>query len=54
MQSFAAAFDKASSFTTAGLRAEVDTLLSALHKDGTLTVMSNKWFQTDLSQAPTP
>jgi polar amino acid transport system substrate-binding protein len=52
VEDFAAAFDKESSFNTADLRAELNRLLTSMHSDGTLTTLSNKWFQTDLTQAP--
>jgi polar amino acid transport system substrate-binding protein len=48
----AAAFDKASTLDTASLIAKVDETFAAMHKDGTLTELSNKWFGMDITQAP--
>jgi polar amino acid transport system substrate-binding protein len=46
----AAAFDKSSSLPTESLRAEVDKLFTAMHADGRMSDLSNKWFDTDLTQ----
>ena len=46
----AAAFDKSSSLPTDTLRAEVDKLFNAMHADGRLADLSNKWFSIDLTQ----
>jgi polar amino acid transport system substrate-binding protein len=51
-EDLAAAFDKKSSLPTDTLRAEVDKLFKAMHSDGRLTELSNKWFKTDLTQSP--
>jgi polar amino acid transport system substrate-binding protein len=51
-ENLAAAFDKSSSLPTDSLRAEVDKLFTAMHGDGRLTELSNKWFKADLTQAP--
>jgi polar amino acid transport system substrate-binding protein len=48
----AAAFDKSSSLPTDSLRAEVDKLFNAMHSDGRLTELSNKWFKSDLTMDP--
>jgi polar amino acid transport system substrate-binding protein len=48
----AAAFDKSSSLPTDSLRAEVDKLFTAMHSDGRLTELSNKWFKSDLTMDP--
>lgn len=45
----AAAFDRAASLDTASLRAKVDEILSAMHKDGSLSKLSIQWFGTDLT-----
>jgi polar amino acid transport system substrate-binding protein len=50
-EDLAAAFDK-SSLPTATLKAEVDKLFTAMHSDGRLSELSNKWFKSDLTQAP--
>lgn len=51
-EDLAAAFDKSSTLSTETLRAEVDKLFTAMHSDGRLSDLSNKWFQMDLTQAP--
>jgi polar amino acid transport system substrate-binding protein len=51
-EDLAAAYDKAASLDTASLRAAVDKLFTAMHGDGRLSDLSNKWFQMDLTQAP--
>lgn len=50
----AAAFDKTSSLPTDTLRAEVDKLFTEMHKDGRLSDLSIKWFDTDLTQGLVP
>ncbi|HEX2696846.1 MAG TPA: transporter substrate-binding domain-containing protein [Anaerolineales bacterium] len=52
-EDLAASFDKASTLNSDSLRAEVDKLFTAMHGDGRLTALSNQWFQSDLTQAPT-
>ena len=52
-EDLAAAFDKSSTLSTDTLRAEVDKALNAMHSDGRLTELSNKWFGMDLTQSPT-
>jgi len=49
-ETLAAAFDKSSTLPTASLRAEVDKLYTAMHADGRLSALSNKWFSIDLTQ----
>jgi len=51
-EDLAAAFDKSASLPSDTLRAEVDKLLTAMHSDGRLTELSNKWFEMDLTKAP--
>ncbi|MGZ9166694.1 MAG: transporter substrate-binding domain-containing protein [Anaerolineales bacterium] len=51
-EDLAAAFDKTSTLPTDTLRAEVDKLFTAMHNDGRLSELSNKWFGLDLTQAP--
>jgi polar amino acid transport system substrate-binding protein len=46
----AAAFDKASTLPTDTLRAEVDRIITAMHKDGSLSQLSTQWFGEDLTQ----
>ena len=51
-EDLAAAFDKSSSLPTDSLRTEVDKTITAMHNDGTLTSLSMKWFNEDLTIAP--
>jgi len=51
-EDLAAAFDKTSSLSTDSLRAEVDKLFTAMHSDGRLKDLSNKWFKLDLTETP--
>jgi polar amino acid transport system substrate-binding protein len=51
-EDLAAAFDKSSTLSTESLRAEVDKLFNAMHSDGRLSDLSNKWFQVDLTKVP--
>lgn len=51
-EDLAAAFDRSSSLPTDTLRAEVDKLFNAMHSDGRLSELSNKWFGLDLTQSP--
>ena len=51
-EDLAAAFDKSSTLPTATLRTEVDNLFSAMHSDGRLSDLSNKWFNEDLTKVP--
>lgn len=51
-EDLAAAFDKSSSLPTATLLAEVNRIFTAMHEDGTLSDLSIKWFELDLTQAP--
>jgi polar amino acid transport system substrate-binding protein len=51
-EDLAAAFDKSSTLPTATLRTEVDNLFSAMHSDGRLSDLSNKWFSEDLTKVP--
>jgi polar amino acid transport system substrate-binding protein len=51
-EDIAAAFDKASSYDTTSLRAEIDNLFNAMHMDGRLSKISKKWFGVDLTLSP--
>lgn len=51
-EDLAAAFDKSSTLPTDSLRAEVDKIFTAMHSDGRLSDLSNKWLGEDLTQAP--
>jgi polar amino acid transport system substrate-binding protein len=51
-EDLAAAFDKSSTLPTDSLRAEVDKIISGMHSDGTLTALSMKWFEEDITKVP--
>lgn len=51
-EDLAAAFDKSSTLDTASLRAKVDEIISGMHADGSLSELSNKWFDMDITAAP--
>jgi polar amino acid transport system substrate-binding protein len=52
-ENLAASFDKSSTLPTDSLRAEVDKVITGLHNDGTLTSLSMKWFDEDITIDPT-
>jgi polar amino acid transport system substrate-binding protein len=52
-EDLAASLDKGSSLPTATLLAEVDRIITGMHEDGTLSDLSLKWFEVDLTQNPT-
>ncbi len=52
-ENLAVAIDKAHTKDIASLVSTLDGDVKAMHQDGTLTTLSNKWFQADLTQAPT-
>jgi polar amino acid transport system substrate-binding protein len=51
-EDLAAAFDKSSTLPTDTLRAEIDKIFNAMHSDGRLSELSNKWLGADLTQDP--
>jgi polar amino acid transport system substrate-binding protein len=51
VEDLAVAIDK-SGPTHAALLYEIDQLIGQMHADGTLTELSNEWFEADLTQAP--
>jgi len=51
-EDLAAAFDKSATLSSATLRAKVDEIITAMHADGTLSELSNKWFGMDITTAP--
>lgn len=51
-EDLAAAYDKASTLGTASLIAKVNEIFTAMHKDGSLSALSNQWFGMDITQAP--
>lgn len=48
----AAAVDKSSSIPTDTFIAKLNTIITAMHSDGTLTNFSMKWYKADLTRAP--
>jgi ABC-type amino acid transport substrate-binding protein len=46
------AIDKSHSLPIDTLVAEIDSIVQALHTDGTLSQLSTTWFGADLTQAP--
>lgn len=51
-EDLAAALDKTSSLPTDTLLAEINRIFNEMHENGTLSELSNKWFEMDLTQAP--
>ena len=51
-EDLAAALDKTSSLPTDTLLAEINRIFTEMHENGTLSELSNKWFEVDLTQAP--
>ncbi len=51
-EDLAAALDKTSTLPTDTLLAEVNKVFTQMHEDGTLSELSLKWFELDLTQAP--
>ena len=51
-EDLAAAFDKSATLNADSLIAEINKIFAAMHADGTLSALSLKWFELDLTQAP--
>ncbi len=51
-ESLAAAVDKSSSLPIDSFVSALNTAITDLHSDGTLTNLSMKWYQVDMTQAP--
>ena len=51
-EDLAAAFDKSSTLDSTSLRAKVDEIITGLHSDGSLSDLSNKCFDMDITTAP--
>jgi polar amino acid transport system substrate-binding protein len=51
-EDLAAALDKTSSLPTGTLLTEINNVFTKMHEDGTLSALSLKWFELDLTQAP--
>ena len=52
-ENLAVAIDKAHTKDIKSLLSTMDGFVKAMHQDGTLSTLSKKWFQVDLTQAPT-
>ena len=52
-EDLAAAFDKNATLPTDSLQAEVNNVITGMHNDGTLSSLSMKWFEEDITMAPT-
>lgn len=52
-ENLAPSYDKSSTLPTDSLRAAVDDIITGMHNDGTLTSLSMKWFDEDLTMDPT-
>lgn len=52
-ENLAVAVDKASKLDIAALVKQIDDFVKAMHADGTLAKFSTKWFEADLTKAPT-
>jgi polar amino acid transport system substrate-binding protein len=53
-EELAVAIDKQHTLDPAPLTAELDKHVSAMHADGTLSRLSQKWFGSDLTKTPNP
>jgi polar amino acid transport system substrate-binding protein len=51
-EDLAPSYDKSSTLPTDSLRAEVDKIISGMHSDGTLSALSMKWFEEDITKVP--
>lgn len=51
-ESLAGAVDKSSSLPIDSFVAQLNTIITSMHSDGTLSSLSVKWFQVDMTQAP--
>jgi polar amino acid transport system substrate-binding protein len=52
-EDLAPSYDKSSTLPTDSLRAEIDSIITGLHNDGTLSSLSMKWFDEDITMDPT-
>ncbi len=52
-ENLAVAIDKSHTRDISSLVSTLDGFIKSMHTDGTLSTLSNKWFQVDLTQAPT-
>jgi polar amino acid transport system substrate-binding protein len=51
-EDLAPSYDKSSTLPTDSLRAEIDSIITEMHNDGTLTELSLLWFGEDITMAP--
>lgn len=51
-EDLAPAYDKSSTLPTDSLRTEIDSIITGMHNDGTLTDLSLKWFGEDITMDP--
>ncbi|MBL8090767.1 MAG: transporter substrate-binding domain-containing protein, partial [Anaerolineales bacterium] len=51
-EDLAAAFDKSGSLDNTSLVEAVSAAITAMHNDGRLTELSNKWFGVDITKVP--
>jgi polar amino acid transport system substrate-binding protein len=51
-ENLAVAIDKSASHSTDTLLKVIDSTITAMHADGTLSALSVQWFKTDLTQTP--
>jgi polar amino acid transport system substrate-binding protein len=51
-EDLAPSYDKSSTLPTDALRAEIDSIITEMHNDGTLTEMSLLWFGEDITMDP--
>ena len=52
-EDLAPSYDKSSTLSTDSLRAAIDSIITGMHDDGTLSALSMKWFGEDITQDPT-
>ena len=52
-EDLAPSYDRASTLPTDSLRAAIDDIITGMHNDGTLTSLSMKWFEEDITMDPT-
>jgi ABC-type amino acid transport substrate-binding protein len=46
------AIDKSATKNTDSLLKLIDTTITTMHSDGSLTALSTQWFKSDLTQTP--
>ena len=53
-EALAPAYDRSSTLPADSLRTEIDHIITGMHNDGSLTALSKKWFDEDITMDPTP